>query len=171
MSFSIHGLAVARGIAIGRAVLVASSRLDVAHYFITAAQIPSEIERLRVARDMVVQELQRLQQDMPKDAPHELAALLDVHLMLLQDELLATGVKHWIEDRLYNAEWALTSQLEVIARQFDEMEDPYLRERKADLEQVTERVLHCMKGGISPVAQTRPTTRPRRWLRRWRRRR
>ena len=160
MTFSIHGLAVARGIAIGRAVLVASSRLDVAHYFITPAQIPSEIERLRVARDMVVQELQRLQQDMPKDAPHELAALLDVHLMLLQDELLATGVKHWIEDRLYNAEWALTSQLEVIARQFDEMEDPYLRERKADLEQVTERVLHCMKGGISPVAQTRPTTRP-----------
>ncbi len=160
MTFSIHGLAVARGIAIGRAVLVASSRLDVAHYFITTAQIPNEIARLRQARDAVVQELQRLQHDMPKDAPHELAALLDVHLMLLQDELLATGVKHWIEDRLYNAEWALTSQLEVIARQFDEMEDPYLRERKADLEQVTERVLHCMKGGVSPIAQTRPTARP-----------
>ncbi len=160
MTFSIHGLAVARGIAIGRAVLVASSRLDVAHYFITPAQIPTEIERLRQARDAVVQELQRLQHDMPKDAPHELAALLDVHLMLLQDELLAKSVKHWIEDRLYNAEWALTSQLEVMARQFDEMEDPYLRERKADLEQVTERVLHCMKGGVSPIAQTRPTSRP-----------
>ena len=160
MTFSIHGLAVARGIAIGRAVLVASSRLDVAHYFITADKIPSEIERLRVARDAVVEELQRLQHDMPKDAPHELTALLDVHLMLLQDELLANGVKHWIEERLYNAEWALTSQLEVIARQFDEMEDPYLRERKADLEQVTERVLHCMKGGTSPVVQTRPTSRP-----------
>jgi phosphotransferase system enzyme I (PtsI) len=160
MTFSIHGLAVARGIAIGRAVLVASSRLDVAHYFITVDQVPAEIERLRLARNAVVEELQRLQHDMPKDAPHELAALLDVHLMLLQDDLLATGVKHWIEERLYNAEWALTSQLEVIARQFDEMEDPYLRERKADLEQVTERVLHCMKGGISPVVQTRPTTRP-----------
>ena len=160
MTFSIHGLAVARGIAIGRAVLVASSRLDVAHYFITAEQIPSEIKRLRLARDAVVDELQRLQQDMPKDAPHELTALLDVHLMLLQDELLATGVRHWIEDRLYNAEWALTSQLEVIARQFDEMEDPYLRERKADLEQVTERILHCMKGSTSPVVQTRPTSRP-----------
>ena len=160
MTFSIHGLAVARGIAIGRAVLVASSRLDVAHYFITAEQIPSEIARLRVARDAVAEELQRLQKDMPKDAPHELAALLDVHLMLLQDELLSSGVKHWVEDRLYNAEWALTSQLEVIARQFDEMEDPYLRERKADLEQVTERILHCMKGGTSPVVQIRPTSRP-----------
>ena len=160
MTFSIHGLPVGRGIAIGRAVLVASSRLDVAHYFITAAQIPSEIARLRVARDAVVDELQRLQHDMPKDAPHELAALLDVHLMLLQDELLVSGVRHWVEDRLYNAEWALTSQLEVMARQFDEMEDPYLRERKADLEQVTERILHCMKGGSSPVVPTRPTSRP-----------
>jgi hypothetical protein len=51
------------------------------------------------------------------------------------------GVKHWITERLYNAEWALTTQLEVIARQFDEMEDEYLRERKADLEQVVERIL------------------------------
>ncbi len=160
MTFSIHGLAVARGIAIGRAVLVASSRLDVAHYFITPEQIQSELKRLRVARDAVVDELQRLQHDMPKDAPHELTALLDVHLMLLQDELLVSGVRHWVEDRLYNAEWALTSQLEVIARQFDEMEDPYLRERKADLEQVTERILHCMKGGTSPVVQTRPISRP-----------
>ena len=160
MTFSIHGLAVARGIAIGRAVLVASSRLDVAHYFITPEQIQSELKRLRVARDAVVDELQRLQHDMPKDAPHELTALLDVHLMLLQDELLVSGVRHWVEDRLYNAEWALTSQLEVIARQFDEMEDPYLRERKVDLEQVTERILHCMKGGTSPVVQTRPTSRP-----------
>jgi len=41
---------------------------------------------------------------MPKDAPPELPALLDVHLMLLQDETMADGVKHWIADRLYNAE-------------------------------------------------------------------
>jgi phosphotransferase system enzyme I (PtsI) len=58
-------------------------------------------------------------------------------------------VKHWIRDRLYNAEWALTTQLEVIARQFDEMEDEYLRERKADLEQVVERVLRRMLGAAS----------------------
>jgi len=84
MTFSIHGLAVARGIAIGRAVLVASSRVDVAHYFIQPDQVALEIKRLRKARDDVVDELQRLQKDMPKDAPHELTALLDVHLMLLQ---------------------------------------------------------------------------------------
>ncbi len=146
MTFSIHGLAVARGIAIGRVVLVASSRVDVAHYFIQPDQVNSEIKRLAMARDAVVKEVQGIQLNMPKDAPAELAAMLDVHLMLLQDELLSDGIKHWIGERLYNAEWALTSQLEVVARQFDEMEDPYLRERKADLEQVVERILRHMKG-------------------------
>ena len=160
MTFSIHGLAVARGIAIGRAVLVASSRVDVAHYFIQPDQVALEIKRLRKARDDVVDELQRLQKDMPKDAPHELTALLDVHLMLLQDEELTAGVRQWIEERLYNAEWALTSQFEIIARQFDEMEDPYLRERKADMEQVAERVLHCLKGTGSLVTQARRPARP-----------
>jgi phosphotransferase system enzyme I (PtsI) len=157
VTFSIHGLAVARGIAIGRAVLVASSRVDVAHYFIAADQISTEIERVRVGRDAVMDELHRLQasiaQMSSKEAPQELTALLDVHLMLLEDEELIGGVKHWITDRLYNAEWALTTQLEVVARQFDEMEDEYLRERKADLEQITEKVLRAMKGVASPITQ------------------
>ncbi|WP_457281601.1 phosphoenolpyruvate--protein phosphotransferase [Polaromonas sp. P5_D5] len=151
MTFSVHGLAVSRGIAIGRAVLVASSRADVAHYFVDDAKTADEITRVRVSRNAVMEEITRLQQDLPKDAPHELAALLDVHLMLLQDEQLISGVKHWIVDRHYNAEWALTTQYEIIARQFDDMEDEYLRERKADLEQVVERILRHMKGVASPV--------------------
>lgn len=162
MTFAIHGLAVARGIAIGRAVLVASSRVDVAHYFIEASQVDAEIDRVRIGRNAVVDEIHRLQASIahmgPKEAPHELTALLDVHLMLLQDDELIGGVKHWITERLYNAEWALTTQLEVIARQFDEMEDEYLRERKADLEQITEKVLRAMKGAASPVVP--PSNRP-----------
>ncbi|MEY4139097.1 MAG: hypothetical protein RLZZ371_1279 [Pseudomonadota bacterium] len=90
MTFAIHGLAVARGIAIGRAVLVASSRLDVAHYFIEPSQVASEISRVRDGRDAVVAEIRRLQTSIshmgPKETPHELTALLDVHLMLLQDQ-------------------------------------------------------------------------------------
>jgi phosphotransferase system enzyme I (PtsI) len=157
MTFSIHGLAVARGIAIGRAVVVASSRIDVAHYFIEPSQIAAELARARDGRNAVVEEIHRLQASIgqmnPKETPHELSALLDVHLMLLQDEELSNGVAHWIKDRLYNAEWALTSQLDVVARQFDEMEDEYLRERKADLEQITEKVLRAMRGGASALAQ------------------
>jgi phosphotransferase system enzyme I (PtsI) len=157
MSFVVHGLPVSRGIAIGRAVIVASSRADVAHYFIAPQQIRSELERLVSARDGVVAEITSLQQGLDQeaqDAHPELTALLDVHLMLLQDEQLSQGVRQWVIDRHYNAEWALTSQYEVIARQFDEMEDPYLRERKADLDQVVERMLRIMRGQKSVVDTT-----------------
>ena len=162
MTFAVHGLAVARGIAIGRAVLVASSRIDVAHYFVEPEKVAAEIGRLRDARDAVTEEIQRLQVNLAqmsaKDAPQELSAILDVHLMLLEDEALEEGVKHWITERFYNAEWALTTQLELVARQFDEMEDAYLRERKADLEQVVERMLRFMRGVALPVAP--PPSRP-----------
>jgi phosphotransferase system enzyme I (PtsI) len=141
MGIQVFGMQVSRGVAIGRAVLVASSRVDVAHYYIGSDRIDVEIERLRQARDAVARELQTLKDDMPADAPPELDAMIDVHLMLLHDETLSGATKAWIRERHYNAEWALSAQLEVLARQFDEMEDVYLRERKADVEQVVERVL------------------------------
>ena len=144
MSFQVFGIPVSRGVAIGRAVLVASSRVDVAHYFIGAADAEQEYARLVRGRDAVTRELQDLKAELPEDAPHELDALLDVHLLLLNDEALVDAARDWIVDRHYNAEWALSAQLEVLARQFDEMEDDYLRERKADLEQVVERVLAAL---------------------------
>ncbi|HEU4459017.1 MAG TPA: phosphoenolpyruvate--protein phosphotransferase [Methylibium sp.] len=145
MSLQLFGLPVSRGIAIGRAVLVASSRVDVAHYFVEAGQVEPEIARLRSARDAVAAELGGLQRGLPADAPSELSALLDVHLMLLFDEALTGATAQWIRERHYNAEWAVSAQLEVLARQFDEMENDYLRERKADLEQVVERLLSALK--------------------------
>jgi phosphotransferase system enzyme I (PtsI) len=159
VSLQVFGVAVSRGVAIGRAVLVASSRVDVAHYYIDAAHADAEVRRLREARDTVVRELETLQRELPADAPPELSALLDVHLMLLHDEALTGATKVWIRERHYNAEWALSAQLEVIARQFDEMEDAYLRERKADLEQVVERVLKALgrsgQGQALPQAASR----------------
>jgi phosphoenolpyruvate-protein phosphotransferase (PTS system enzyme I) len=161
MSIQVFGLPVSRGVAIGRAVLVASSRVDVAHYFIDEDRVESEITRLRGARDAVANELGTLQRDLPAEAPAELSALLDVHLMLLHDDTLTGATKHWIRERHYNAEWALSAQLEVLARQFDEMEDEYLRERKADLEQVVERLLRAMARGPASSFAPAPGVAPR----------
>ncbi len=147
MSIQVFGLPVSRGVAIGRAVLVASSRIDVAHYFIDESRVDAEIERLKSARDAVAAELGALKRDLPADGPAELPALLDVHVMLLHDDAVIGATQQWIVDRHYNAEWALSAQLEVLARQFDEMEDAYLRERKADLEQVVERLLRAIERG------------------------
>jgi phosphoenolpyruvate-protein phosphotransferase (PTS system enzyme I) len=155
VSFSIHGIAVSSGIAIGRAVMVASGRADVAHYFVEESQIPAELARVKDAKNAVVDELIRLQSNVAlmdaKEAPAEIAALIDVHMMLLQDQTLQDGVMHWITERRYNAEWAIVTQFEVLARQFDEMDDEYLRERKGDLEQVVERVLKALQGKASAL--------------------
>ena len=153
MSIQIFGLPISRGVAIGRAVLVASSRVDVAHYFVPAGRVEHEIGRLRDARDAIAREIEGLKADLPAEAPAELAALLDVHLMLLHDDTLSEATKLWIEQRHYNAEWALSAQLEVLARQFDEMEDEYLRERKADIEQVVERLLRQMAAAARGSAE------------------
>jgi phosphotransferase system enzyme I (PtsI) len=150
MSIQVFGQPVSRGVAIGRAVLVASSRVDVAHYFIDTDQVEAEVTRLRDARNEVAAELVALKSEVPEEAHAELVALLDVHLMLLHDELLSDATKQWIVERHYNAEWAMSAQLEVIARQFDEMEDEYLRERKADLEQVVERLLKALARQTNP---------------------
>jgi phosphotransferase system enzyme I (PtsI) len=95
----------------------------------------------------VVDEIHRLQQQHHHHGPQGGAARAGRAAGCAPDAVagreLISGVKHWITERLYNAEWALTTQLEVIARQFDEMEDEYLRERKADLEQVVERILRA----------------------------
>jgi len=160
MSIQVFGMPVSRGVAIGRAVLVASSRVDVAHYFVSVDRAPLELGRLDDARVAVTREIESLKRELPADAPHELAALLDVHLMLLHDDHLVEAAKSWIVDRHYNAEWALSAQLEVLARQFDEMEDAYLRERKADVEQVVERLLREMTDAAGSPAERAARAQP-----------
>lgn len=155
MSIQVFGTPVSRGVAIGRAVLIASSRVDVAHYFVPSERVEQEIGRLRQARDAVSAELATLKRDLSPDAPAELSALLDVHQMLLHDETMTSATKQWIVERHYNAEWALSAQLEVLARQFDEMDDEYLRERKADVEQLAERLLRYL-ARVKPGQTTAP---------------
>ncbi len=146
MSVQIFGIPVSRGVAVGRAVLLTSARLDVAHYFIEPGTEEREVDRLRAARGAVRAELDTLQGELPDDAPPELAAFIDVHKMLLDDPQIGRETAAWIRQRRYNAEWALTAQLEAVARTFDEMDDSYLRERKADVEQVVERLLYALLG-------------------------
>ncbi|AAU48544.1 phosphoenolpyruvate--protein phosphotransferase [Burkholderia mallei] len=149
MSFTLHGIPVSRGIAIGRAYLIAPAALDVAHYLIEAERIEAEIERFRTALGAVRRELDVLRADLTDDTPTEVAAFIDVHAMILGDAMLVQETIDLIRTRRYNVEWALTEQLDVLAGHFDDIEDEYLRERKADIEQVVERVLKALAGAPS----------------------
>ncbi|SDG75042.1 phosphoenolpyruvate--protein phosphotransferase [Paraburkholderia phenazinium] len=149
MSFTLHGIPVSRGIAIGRAYLIAPAALDVDHYLVEPAQIEGEVERFRSAQELVHQELDTLRNDLAADAPSEMGAFIDVHSMILNDAMLVQETIDLIRTRRYNVEWALTEQLERISRHFDDIEDEYLRERKADIHQVVERVLKALAGATA----------------------
>jgi phosphotransferase system enzyme I (PtsI) len=74
MSIQVFGMPVSRGVAIGRAVLVASSRVDVAHYFVGADQRQPRSSACAHARDAVVEgDRPTLKRDLPADAPAELS--------------------------------------------------------------------------------------------------
>ena len=151
MSFTLHGIPVSRGIAIGRAYLIAPAALDVDHYLIEPTQIEGEVKRFRAAQQVVHQELDDLRADLAADAPTEMGAFLDVHSMILNDAMLVQETIDLIRTRRYNVEWALTEQLERLTRHFDEVEDEYLRERRADIEQVVERVLKALAGATGSL--------------------
>jgi len=155
VSFVLHGIGVSDGIAIGRAQLVSHATLEVAHYSVRAEQVPVEIERLTQAIVAVQKELESLHGAMTSgDAPAEFGAFLDVHWMILTDPTLSEIPKRMIAEQHCNAEWALTQQMGVLVEQFDAIEDPYLRERRADVVQVVERVLKVLlgkPGGVRPA--------------------
>lgn len=152
MSFSLHGIPVSRGIAIGRAYLIAPAALDVDHYLVEPHQIEGELERFRAALKAVQTELERLNEDLAADAPSEVGAFIHVHTMILNDAMLVQETMDLVRTRRYNVEWALTEQLERLSRHFDDIEDEYLRERKADIQQVVERILKALAGAPSACA-------------------
>ncbi|MEO8849121.1 MAG: phosphoenolpyruvate--protein phosphotransferase [Casimicrobiaceae bacterium] len=147
VSFTLHGIGVSSGVAIGRAQLVSHATLEVAHYHLTAAQVGEEIARFNSAIADVQQELETLHAALSTgDVPGEFGAFLDVHWMILNDPTLSDVPRRIIAEQSCNAEWALMQQMNVLVEQFDQIEDPYLRERKSDVVQVVERVLKRLMG-------------------------
>ncbi len=147
MSFTLHGLAVSQGIAIGHAHLVSHATLEVAHYTVRERDLPREITRFEEALATVRTELGTLKNEAATPgSPSELSALVNVHAMFLDDPMLAEVPKDLMRERRCNAEWALVQQMELLVAQFDEIDDSYLRERKHDIVQVVERVLRVLLG-------------------------
>jgi phosphoenolpyruvate-protein phosphotransferase (PTS system enzyme I) len=147
VSFSLHGIGVSGGIAIGRAQLVSHATREVAHYTIPQVQVQAEIERFGTAVREVQRELEGLHAALTSgDLPGEFGAFLDVHWMILNDPTLSEAPKRIIAEQRCNAEWALALQMNVLVDQFEQIEDSYLRERKADVVQVGERVLKRLMG-------------------------
>jgi phosphotransferase system enzyme I (PtsI) len=146
VSFTLHGVGVSGGIAIGHAHLVSHVTLEVAHYAVPQIEIESEVARLDSAFNMVRAELDALHASVIGPAAAEYGAFLDLHRMILDDSTLSVAAKTYVTQNQCNAEWAITQQMNVLLVQFEQIEDDYLRERKADVVQVVERVLKALLG-------------------------
>ena len=154
MNFVLHGYPVSSGITVGYAHLVSTARLEVAHYEIEPAAVDAEVLRFDRAMLAAQEELAALKSHIPPGSPAEFEAFLDLHRMILNDSALAMAPRELIRKRRANAEWALVQQMERLVERFEEIQDPYLRERKADVQQAVERVLKKLMGGqtLSPPA-------------------
>ena len=144
MTFALHGIPVSKGIAIGKAVLISRAALEVSHYLVEPGKEEAEAQKLLDAFDQVRLELNQLRKGLPKDAPQEMAAFLDVHGMILADPALAQKPIQLIRTQRMNAAWALTTELNDLLEQFADIEDVYLKERANDIRQVAERVIKAL---------------------------
>jgi len=152
MSFTMHGVGISSGIAVGRAHLVSHALLQVAHYQLPKHLLEQEVLRFEQAIVTVKADLESIRRQLPASAPAEMGAFVSTHLMILSDKALSEVPKDIIRAELCNAEWALKQQMDDLVAQFEEIEDEYLRERKQDVVQVVERVIKVLLGHPSQVA-------------------
>ena len=151
MSFTLHGLGVSSGIAIGRVHLLSHATLEVPHLTIPPRAVDKEVARFDKAVAEVRAELDALKASSEMLAA-EVGAFVELHEMILADPELSEVPKEIIRQRRCNAEWALVQQMERLVAEFDAFDDAYLRERQHDVKQVTERLIKELNGDAAAGA-------------------
>ena len=140
MTLSLHGMGVSRGIAIGRVHIIERDRLDIPEYHVETDQVKTETRRLLDAVSLAKQQLRAIRDHIPAATSPDIAPFIDTHLLMLDDAVLTQEPLRLIKSARHNAEWALQLQRDALMHVFDEMEDPYLRTRKDDIDHVVNRI-------------------------------
>jgi phosphotransferase system enzyme I (PtsI) len=140
VTLELQGIGVSRGIAIGRAHILFHNQPDIREYLIPAFSIDQEVDRLVHATEQARDQLRLIRETIPGNAPSDVAAFIDTHLLMLNDSSLTTIPIDMIRTRRCNAEWALQLQRDALINVFNEMDDPYLRTRRNDIDHVVDRI-------------------------------
>ena len=146
MAWTLTGVGIGDGLAMGKAWVLASARLDLPRRRLEPHQIEPELKRFQEAVEIVSAELTAIKLAMGQEPSAEVTALLELQSIILRDPLLVAATEQRIQNDHCNAEWGLLQQLEAVSAQFDDIDDPYLRERKADVQQIVDRILRAMQG-------------------------
>ena len=140
MTFIIHGISASKGVAIGRVHAVDRGRIEATARTLDPSEVEAEIGRFQEAVNAARRELRAVKARIPEETPREIAAFIDTHLLMLDDEAISIAPINYIRDTRCNAEWALKRERDALVAVFDAMDDPYLRTRKDDVEHVVDRV-------------------------------
>ncbi|MFO1432061.1 MAG: phosphoenolpyruvate--protein phosphotransferase [Candidatus Competibacteraceae bacterium] len=158
MTLSLHGVGVARGCAIGKAALLQRNQPEISEYTLPEVIVEDEVRRFLEGVARARQQLQEIRARLPATIPTEATAFIDVHLLMLEDSMLTQAPVKLIRTRRCNAEWALKLQRDLVVQVFEEMDDPYLRVRRDDIDHVVrriQRILLADEAACTDLATTR----------------
>ncbi len=144
----LKGIGVSPGVVHGRAVILIQ-RAQVLRYRIAEPRLEHELERLERSRLRSRQQLRDIRARVERRRGPELAALFDAQLLMLDDPMLMPQAEALVRSQLVNSEWALQQVFEEFGAIFDEVADPYLRERKGDVADLVGRLRMNLREGVS----------------------
>ena len=145
MALIISGIGVSRGIAIGNVHLLNRGAPEVFERKLEEYEINSEIKRFQDAVDGATEQLRGIRDTIPEDAPKDVAAFIDSHLLMVKDTMLSKVPIEIIQEQQCNAEWALKQQRDKLEAVFEQMEDEYLSTRLNDIEHVINLIQQILK--------------------------
>lgn len=146
---SLFGSGIGRGIAIGPAYVLKNSEIEIPQFTLEKSEVSSEVKRFKVAITATEASYKSLLKSLPIGAPKESAAFINAHIMMLQDPMMVNESIKIIKSQQVNAEYALQEQANNLIRVFEQMEDAYLRAKKADVQHIANRILRHLLSIVS----------------------
>jgi len=140
MSLVLHGIGVSRGIAIGKAHIIVRGSIEVLESAIPSILIEDEVARFLNAIETARLQLSSIRNHIPTGTRPDIAAFIDTHMLMLDDATIVKTPVETIREQGCNAEWALKLQRDAVVEVFEQMNDPYLRTRRDDVDHVINRI-------------------------------
>jgi phosphotransferase system enzyme I (PtsI) len=141
-----EGAGVSPGIARGKVHVVRDELDEVVRYRIAPSQVGDEIARFETALIQTRMQILQMQQRIAESIGAKDAAIFDAHLLVVEDRTLIDEVLRKLETDLWNVEWVFQEVATRYAETLNKIDDPYLRERALDIQDVTKRVIHNLQG-------------------------
>src|SRR5213595_684232 len=141
-----EGVGVSPGMACGKIHVVRDDLDDVVRYRIAPSQVPDEIGRFETALIQTRMQILEMQQRIAESIGAKDAAIFDAHLLVVEDRTLIDEVLRKLETELCNVEWVFQEVATTYAETLNKIDDPYLRERALDIQDVTKRVIRNLQG-------------------------